>query len=178
MIKALSDKLKALAKSTDGEFRTELKKRLDGKVTDEQIGALKEFIFLMPPTLKILTSYWNDEKIPLEVKKLGSLLTAYIIRRDDLISDEELGLFGYLDDSYIVVAAFLKIEEMFLRDWQEKSTDEIELTRRAQRLIVAARIVIPSVTKSIDEVIDLFEKGEINSFEEYLTSRKKASLLK
>lgn len=175
MIKALSDKLKTLSKSTDSAFRAEIRKRLDGKVTEEQIGAIKEFIFLMPPTLKILNSYWNDEKIPLEVKKLGSLLTAYIIRRDDLISDEDLSLFGYLDDSYIVVSAFLKIQEMYLRDWQDKSPEEMELTRRARDLIVAARIIIPEETGNIDEVIELFERGQINSFEEYLTSRKKAS---
>lgn len=175
MIKALSDKLKELAGSTDNDFRAILKKRMDGKVTEEQIGALKEFIFLMPSTLKVLNSYWNDDKIPLEVKKLASLLTAYVIRRDDLISDEELGLFGYLDDSYIVVAAFLKIQEMFLRDWQEKSTAEIELARRARELIVAARIVAPEVTREIDEVIELFESGKITSFEDYLITRKQAS---
>lgn len=172
MIKALSNKLKELGRTENGEFKAIIKQRLDGKVTDEQVGAIKEFIFLLPSTLKILTSYWNDHKIPLEVKKLSGLLTAYIIRRDDLISDEKLGLFGYLDDSYIVVSAFLKIQDMFLRDWQDKSKEEIELTHRARNLINAPRIVIPKEAGEIDEVIDLFERGEINSFEEYLQSRK------
>lgn len=175
MIKALSEKLKELAKSTDNDFRTILKKRLDGKITEEQVGALKEFIFLLPPTLKVLTNYWNDDKIPMEVKKLGSLLTAYIIRIDDLISDEKLGLFGYLDDSYIVVSAFLKIQDMYLRDWQDKSLQERELTERARKLITAPRIVIPEETAGIDEVLELYVKGHITSFEDYLSSRKRAS---
>jgi uncharacterized membrane protein YkvA (DUF1232 family) len=175
MIKALSNQLKEIAGRTDDEFRAILKERLNGKVTDEQIGTLKEFIFLLPPVLKVLNSYWDDAKIPNEVKKLSGLLIAYIIRRDDLLSEEHLGLFGYLDDSYIVVSAFLKIQEMYLRDWQDKSPEERELTERARKLIVAPRIVIPEETTGIDEVMELYVRGHINSFEDYLTSRKKAS---
>ncbi len=176
MLKALSNKLKELAKNTYDDFRATLKKRMNGKVTEEQISALKEFIFLLPPTLKILSSYWDDSKTPPDIKKLSSLLIAYIIRRDDLLSDEKLGLFGYLDDSYIVVSAFLKIQEMYLRDWQEKSPEERELADRARKLIVAPRIVIPEETTGIDEVMELYVRGHITSFEDYLTSRKKASL--
>ncbi len=175
MLKALSDKLKELARNTDDDFRAAVKKQLDGKVTEEQIGTLKEFIFLLPPTLKILDSYWDDPKTPPDVKKLSGLLIAYIIRRDDIFSDEKLGLFGYLDDSYIVVTAFMKIQEMILRDWQDKSSEERELTERARKLIVAPRIVIPEETTGIDEVMELYIRGHITSFEDYLTSRKKVS---
>jgi uncharacterized membrane protein YkvA (DUF1232 family) len=175
MLKALSNKLKELAKNTDDAFRAAVRKRLDGKATEEQISALKEFIFLLPPTLKILGSYWDDDKTPPDIKKLSSLLIAYIIRRDDLLSDDKLGLFGYLDDSYIVVSAFLKIQETVLRDWQEKSPAERELTERARKLVVAPRIIIPEETAGIDEVIELFVKGHITSFEDYLTSRKRVS---
>lgn len=175
MLKALSSQLQMLAKNDDEKFRAIIKERLDGKVTEEQIGTLKEFIFLMPPTLKILNSYWDDPKTPLDVKKLSGLLIAYIIRRDDLLSDEHLGLFGYLDDSYIVVSAFLKIQEMYLRDWQDKSPEERELWDRARKLIVAPKIVIPEETAGIDEVMELYVRGHITSFEDYLTSRKKVS---
>jgi uncharacterized membrane protein YkvA (DUF1232 family) len=171
MLKALSSKLQELARNTGDEFKAIIKNRLDGKVTDEQIGSLKEFIFLLPPTLKALNSYWDDRKIPLEVKKLSGLLIAYIVRRDDLISDEKLGLFGYLDDSYIVVSAFLRIQDMYLRDWQDKSPEEIEIAGRARKLIIAPRIIIPEETIKIDEMIEMFSDGKINSLEEYLWSR-------
>ena len=171
MINALSNKLKELGRTENGEFKSILKQRLNGKVTDEQAGAIKEFIFLMPPVLKTLIGYWKDSKTPAEVKKLGGLLNAYILRRDDLISDEKLGLFGYLDDSYIVVSTFLKIQDKYLRNWQEKSKEELELAERARRLINAPKIVIPEEASKIDEVIELFERGQIASFEEYLAAR-------
>lgn len=171
MLKALSDQLKKLAENTEDQFTETIKKRLDGKVTDEQISALKKFIFLLPPTLKVLNSYWNDNKTPADVKKLSGLMISYIIRRDDLLSYEEHGLFGYLDDSYLVVSALLRIQKLFLRDWQEKSPEEIDLLERAHKLIVAPRIVIPEETGSIDEFIELFDRGEINSFEDYLAAR-------
>ena len=58
-----------------------------------------------------------------------------------------------------------------MRDWQEKSPEEIDLTERAHKLVVAPRIVIPDETEKIDEFIELFDRGEINSFEDYLSAR-------
>ena len=60
---------------------------------------------------------------------------------------------------------------MYLRDWQDKSPEEMELTDRARKLIIAPRIVIPEESEKIDDIINLFSDGKITSFEEYLMAK-------
>jgi uncharacterized membrane protein YkvA (DUF1232 family) len=168
MLKALADQLKNLANSDSNGFRETVKKRMNGKVTDEQLSALKEFIFLMPPTLKQLNTYWNDKKTPAEAKRLSSYIISYIYSPQDFISEEKHRLFGYLDDSYLVVASFLKIYDTSMRDWTERKQPEIELSSRARELMIVPRLVIPDVTAKIDTMLEQFMNGEISGFEDAL----------
>ncbi len=166
MLNALANHLRLLADSESDNFRQLVKDRLNGKVTDDQIGVLKEFIFLLPPALKQLEGYWRDKSTPAEAKKLSGYIISYIYNPHNFIPEDKFGLFGYLDDSYIVVSAFLHIEDLYLRDWQKKSRAEMELANRARSLMMAPRLVIPEITEKIDKIVSSLMKGEISGFEE------------
>ena len=60
-------------------------------------------------------------------------------------------------------------------EYASTNGDQATVIERARKLIVAPRIVIPEETTGIDEVMELYVRGHITSFEDYLTSRKKAS---
>jgi uncharacterized membrane protein YkvA (DUF1232 family) len=168
MLKALANQLRNLANGDGDDFVEAIKKRMNGKATTEQVTKLKEFIFLMPSTLKQLSGYWSDRSTPVKAKEMSGLIISYVYQPNDFIPESKNGLFGYIDDAYFVVSAFLKIQDLYLRDWQEKSDEEIQLARRARELIVAPRIVIPEEAAKIDRMIDSFMSGEIDSFEEFL----------
>lgn len=170
MLKALANQLRNLADNAADGFVEAIKKRMNGKATEEQITKLKEFIFLLPATLRQLSGYWNDKSTPAKAKEMSGLLISYIYQPNDFIPENKNGLFGYLDDAYVVVSAFLKIQDLYLRDWQDKSDEELQLAQRARELIVAPRIVIPEEAAKIDKMIDSFMGGEIESFEEFLES--------
>ncbi len=172
MINRLANQLKNLAENNDAVFREAIKKRLNGITTDEQIGAVKEFIFLLPPTLKVLTGYWSDKATPHEIKNLSGLIIDYILQPNDFISEDGNGLFGYMDDAYLVVSAFIRIQDLYLRDWQNKSPEEIDLTQRARRLMATPKIIIPDESSRIDEIIDMCINGKIESLEEYISARR------
>jgi uncharacterized membrane protein YkvA (DUF1232 family) len=165
MLKALADQLKTLAEKSYGQFRDEIKTRMNGKVTDEQVSALKEFIFLLPPTLKALNHYWNRKLTPPEAKKASGVIISYILEPNDFLPESKHGLFGYLDDAYFVVSTFIRLQDTYPRDWRDKSREEQELENRARELIVAPRVVIPTETAKIDEMVDLLMKGDISEFE-------------
>ena len=168
MLKALADQLRNLADTTGDKFEEAVKKRLDGKTTDEQISTLKEFVFLLPPVLKQLNGYWNDKSTPTKAKELSGLIISYIYQPNDFLPEGDNGLFGYLDDAYVVVSAFLRIQDLYLRNWQDKTDEERELAKRAVDLIVAPRIVIPDEAARIDKMIDSFMSGETAGFQEFL----------
>jgi uncharacterized membrane protein YkvA (DUF1232 family) len=169
MLKALSQQLRDLADNSFDEFRETIKNRMGGKVTDEQVTTLKEFIFLLPTTINVLNSYWNDKATPPDAKKLSGLVLSYTLKPNDFLPLENYGLFGYLDDAFIVVSAFLHIQDLYLRDWHDKSSEEIELTKRARDLIVAPDIIIPEEATRMREFIGMYLNGEVNSVEEYMS---------
>jgi uncharacterized membrane protein YkvA (DUF1232 family) len=169
MLQALSNELKDLSDNSFEQFREAIKKRLNGQLTEEHVSKLKEFIFLMPPIIKILNGYWNDRTTPTKAKKLSGLILSYTLKPNDFISEEEYGLFGYLDDAYLVVSSFLHIQDLYLRDWQDKSTEEIDLTKRSRDLIVAPDIVIPEEATRMKEFIGMYLDGEVNSVEDYFS---------
>jgi uncharacterized membrane protein YkvA (DUF1232 family) len=172
MLKALADQLRNLASTTDDVFRANVARRMNGKTTEEQISALKEFIFLLPTALKQLSSYWNDRSTPSKAKQLSGLIISYIYQPDDFLPETSNGFFGYIDDAYVVVSAFLRVQDLYIRNWQEKTKEEIDLEKRARQLIVAPRIVIPNEVARIDRMIDSFMTGEIESFDDFLKVRK------
>jgi uncharacterized membrane protein YkvA (DUF1232 family) len=171
MLKVLDDQLRSLANLKDDDFRRAIAARLNGKATEDQVKSVKEFIFLMPPVLKQLTNYWNEKKTPAEAKRLSGFIVTYIFHPDNLISLENNGLFGYIDDAYLVVATFLRMEEMALKDWRAKSSAELELWERCRAHLAAPKLVIPDEVARIDEMIDSIIQGKSSQITELTLNR-------
>ncbi|KPJ49074.1 MAG: hypothetical protein AMJ41_03645 [candidate division Zixibacteria bacterium DG_27] len=158
MLKALTNQLRILAGEDEQGFRKSIEKRLGGRATEEQMKAVKEFIFLLPPVLQQLSNYWNDESFPSEAKRLSGHIITYIYAPHDYLSEEQHGLFGYLDDAYLVVSAFLRIQDSYLKNWQDKSPLELQLVKRARELILVPDLVIPEEAKEIEALLHSWAK--------------------
>jgi len=168
MLNALANHLKNLSEKSQDKFREEVKNRLDGRYTDDQIAAIKEFIFLLPATLKQLSIYWNRKDTPPGAKRVSGFIITYIYQLSDFFPEEEHGFFGYLDDAYFVVRAYLKINDHFLRDWHDKSPDEMLLFDRARQLITVPSLLIPDEAAKIDKMVDSLINGKTGDFEEIM----------
>jgi uncharacterized membrane protein YkvA (DUF1232 family) len=166
MLEALDKQLRTLAQDSYNQFIEEVMERQKGKITDEQLAGLKEFIFLLPATLKQLSIYWNQKDTPADAKRVSGFIIGYIFHPNDFLPEARHGLFGYLDDAYMVVQAYLKIQDHYLRDWHDKSAEDLDLTERARRLIIAPRLIIPEVTAKIDKLLDSLIKGDSTEFEQ------------
>ncbi|HBC46145.1 MAG TPA: hypothetical protein DCZ43_03795 [candidate division Zixibacteria bacterium] len=164
MLNALDNQLRLLAQDYYPKFRENIKERAGGHVNEEQLGALKEFIFLMPITLKQLSIYWNRKDTPAEAKRVSGFIITYIYHPRDLLPEGKNNLFGYLDDAYLVVQAYLKIHDHFLKDWRQLPPEDLELTSRARKLIVAPQMLIPEVAGKIDKMIETLINGDQSEF--------------
>lgn len=167
MLKALDYQLRKLADSPSDNFREIISQRLNGRATDDQVKALKEFIFLLPPVLRQLSRYWDDERMSPTAKRLSGLILTFVINPNDFVSYEKYGLFGYIDDAYLVVSSFLHLENAFPRNWNERPAEEMDLVHRCQELITGPRLVIPEVTKRIDDMIEAILSGKAESFGDF-----------
>ncbi len=171
MLNALELQLRNLARDSYKQFTDEVSGRVKGKPTDEQLAALKEFIFLLPATLRQLSKYWNRKDTPPDAKRVSGFLMTYVYEPNDFLSETRHGLFGFLDDSYLVMQAYLKIQDRFLRDWHQKSFEELELIKRAEKLIVAPQMLIPAITSRIDKIVDALMAGDNAEVERIMANR-------
>jgi uncharacterized membrane protein YkvA (DUF1232 family) len=169
MLTALQNHLRALAAESNGRLKREIEARWGDKVTEEQVQKIKEFIFLMPPALKVLSKYWSEKSTPHKAKHLAGLIITYVYHPHDLISDNEHGLFGYIDDAYLTVSSFIRISDMYLHDWDEKSELERDLAVRAKELIEVPRLLIPKEAKELDEMIENWQKGNVEDIFNHLS---------
>jgi uncharacterized membrane protein YkvA (DUF1232 family) len=170
MLNALENQLKNLAQNNFNKFREEVNERAGGHATEEQISALKEFIFLLPITLRQLSIYWNRKDTPPKAKKVSGFIITYIYQPRDLLPEGKYGLFGYLDDAFLVVQSYLKIHDHFLKDWRQMPPEDLDLTERARKLIMVPQIFIPEIAVKIDKLIDSLINGDQNDFMEYMTN--------
>ncbi len=160
MLKALENQLKSLASQDEEIFLKALQDHLGHKPNEEQVKAVKEFIFLLPPTLKQLSRYLNEPSVPSEVKKISGNIITYIYDPEDYLPEGECGFLGYLDDAYLVVSAYLKLQDVYLKDWRDRSPEDLELLKRVRDLYHIPKIVIPDITAKIDILLESWLKGE------------------
>jgi uncharacterized membrane protein YkvA (DUF1232 family) len=165
MLNALANHLKTLAENSPAKFRAEVKQRLNGKCTDDQIAAIKEFIFLLPATLNQLSLYWNRKDTPPDAKRVSGFIITYIYQLSDFLPEDQHGLFGYLDDAYFVVKAYLQINDRYLRNWQDRSHEEMALSNRAHQLIEIPRHLIPNEADKIDKMVESLMDGRTAEFD-------------
>jgi uncharacterized membrane protein YkvA (DUF1232 family) len=170
MLKALEYQLRALAENDDGKFRKAIEERLGKKPTDEQLKAIKEFIFLLPPILRQLSVYRVGHSVPAPAKQLSGLILTYVFHPHDLIPETRYGFFGYIDDAYLVVSSFLKLENLALKNWQDMTEPERDLFKRASELITVPRLVIPEAVKKIDSAVEKWLSGDSFEFSEFFSN--------
>jgi hypothetical protein len=165
MLNALAIHLKELAEKSPEKFREEVKVKLNGKATDDQVAVIKEFIFLLPATLNQLSRYWNRKETPADAKKVSGFIITYIYQLSDFLPENQHGLFGYLDDAYFVVKSYLQINDRFLRNWHDRTPDELALANRARQLVDIPRILIPAEVDKIDKMVESLMEGKTGDFE-------------
>jgi uncharacterized membrane protein YkvA (DUF1232 family) len=169
MLNAFDNQLRFLAQNYFNRFKDDVRERVGGHVTDDQISILKEFIFLLPITLKQLSIYWNRKDTPAEAKRVCGFIITYIYQPRDLLPEGKHDLFGYLDDAYLVVQSYLRIHDRFLTDWHQLPTEDLEITERARRLITAPQLLIPDVTSKIDKMVESLISGSNEDFDKIMS---------
>ncbi len=164
MLKAMKDQLKNLSLDQDGQFHLILRERVGKRATEILEKRLKQIIVLMPDLISIIYGYWEKEKVNSTTKKLGSYLLTYLYVPKDYLSEEDLGLFGYLDDAYFVAKIYTTVvTEIQISGGKVKGAD-LKLFEEVLSLKKDIRIVILKEAKQIDQLIEDLLQGKEESY--------------
>ncbi len=161
MLIALKEELKRLAADPKDPFHHKIRARVGKRATGMLEKRLKQTVLIMPSLITRIRIYWERKDSSASIKKLGGFLFAYLYNPQDFLSEEEHGLFGYLDDAYLVICIYEKVLEGNLGI----DGEDIEFLKVITKTKKYVESLIPAETKKIKEMVD--EAIADNSFNQF-----------
>lgn len=157
MLIAFKEELKRMAGDANDDFHGKVRKRIGKKATQILEKRLKQFILLMPSLMKRIQIHWKSKDANAASKKLGGFVFAYMYHPHDFLSEDEHGLFGYLDDAYVVASVY----EHVLRNSAKPSPEDQEFIQAIEKTKKYVEMIIPEESKKIEKMIGdvLNDKG-------------------
>lgn len=171
MLRALKNQLRQFADDPNDSFDEKVSKRLNHEFDLKLSKSLKNFVLLLPDMIAQIRIWANDDKVPMEIKRLHGYVLTYLYHPLDLLPEEPNGLFGYLDDAYLVGDVYhrtMMYAKSFLappvldENYSSKISQWLELTRRT----------LPQETKIMDHLLDELVKGNDKSFHDIVARTK------
>jgi uncharacterized membrane protein YkvA (DUF1232 family) len=154
MLKAFNHQLQAMSKDPQDSFTATIRKRVGVREALRFEGPLRKMILAMPAMIAQIRAWSDEAGQPLAIKKLHSFSLAYLYNPTDFLPEKTNGLFGYLDDAYLVASVFQKtIEEIPHAGLQLLEEDSL-LKRKVPDWLDLTRNLIPEESSRIDQMLD------------------------
>ncbi|MDD5657669.1 MAG: hypothetical protein PHF00_10505 [Elusimicrobia bacterium] len=159
MNQALKQDLKTLSRvpndSGVAAFRALFQERAGAQAREVE-QRLRNMILMMPETLERVRLQSTAPDMPKSARRLYGYLLTYIYERKDIIPEDGNGLFGFLDDAYLVTAACRRTS----RSYEPRLKEWLDAMVRA----------LPAEAARLDRVLDGLLDGKADAYEAALRS--------
>lgn len=161
---AVRNQVENLARDPREFFEQRLRDAL-GEETEE-VGDEMLSLVLLTPRLVEQVRRWNElDGLRPEVKRLHGFLLGYLFHDRDLVPEDRLGLFGYLDDAYFAGRIYQLTEhEAFVRAAARAHHLDPDLARKLPDWLEIVQRALPRATSRIDAAIEELLAGRDASF--------------
>ena len=153
MLKALKNQLVLLAEQEQERFVAEVERRCHPTNAADTAAALRELIVAMPDLIAQIRAWAGDPRVPRHEKQLQGFLLTYLYHPTDFLPESSWGLFGYLDDAYLVGRIYLDTLRT-MSDSPASLPNVKEFEAAAPRWLESARQVIPAEAAKIDLLLN------------------------
>ena len=160
MLKALKNQLVLLAEQEQERFVGEIERRCHPQNAAETAAALRELIVAMPDLIAQIRAWAGDPRIPRHEKQLQGFLLTYLYHPTDFLPESNWGLFGYLDDAYLVGRIYVDT----LRTMSDSAASLPDVGKFAAAVppwLESARRVIPAEAAKIDLLLSELRAGNV-----------------
>ncbi len=170
MLTAFKEELKRLAVDPLDPFHQKIRDRIGKRATHLVEKRLKQLILLMPGLVRRIHVHWEKSSAGSEIKRLGGFMFIYLYQPKDFLPEDEHGLFGYMDDAYLVLVVYEKVVRAAGHRGAFDQEDE-EYLKQIQASKRYIKAVIPKESKKIEVMVDkAIENGEYIDFAEALSA--------
>lgn len=171
MLTAFKEELKRLAVDPLDPFHQKIRDRIGKRATRLIEKRLKRLILIMPGLVRRIRAHWEASNAGSEIKKLGGFMFIYLYQPKDFLPEDEHGLFGYLDDAYLVLIVYEKVVRATGNAGGALDKEDEEYLKQIQTSKRYVKAVIPKETKKIETVVDkAIKSGDYRDFAEALSA--------
>ncbi len=152
MLRALKQQLIQLSEEGKEPFLAILKKKVGSSQAKVWAGPLKNFILVLPEMIAQVR-IWSDTKdLSEQIHNLNGNLLTYLYHPADFLHDEGYGLFGYLDDAYLVGSVYHTTLRALGPENSQLAPHQAEIAAQVETWLDVTRRVIPKETALIEKM--------------------------
>ena len=144
MIRKLQARIEKLQSEHQVDFLRQVRQRVGKKASLVLEPRLSDLVLSMPEQLRRLQAHWQSSPDNPAKRRHSDLLYSYVLHPVDLVNEEREGLFGLVDDAYLVSEILLRENPPGLGDFE----------KRLKKGRDAARKVMPLTCRAIVRLID------------------------
>ena len=168
MLSAFKHQLRTLSSQEKENFVNEIKRRTQVPNASQLADQLHDFVLVLPEMIAQVRSWMDDPLASRSVKQLHGFMLTYLFHPVDLIPEVTEGLFGYLDDAYVVGNVYLRtmtpMDPQRVRHLPNLSGISVQLPI----WLDLAQQVLPIETRKIDSMLDDLCEGNDTSFNQIM----------
>ena len=168
MLKAFKNQLKQMSMDPADSFTEHLRRRVGSRQAvrlHEQ--PLRNMILVMPEMLLQIRAWMDEPGMSAELRRLQGFVLTYLYHPKDILPEGHNGLFGYLDDAFLVSLAFRRtLTER--RGLGYDSSMERELAEQLPEWLKHTREVIPREAEQVEHMLDELLIGKTRLYEEVM----------
>lgn len=167
MLAAFKEELKRLAIDPQDPFHQKVRDRIGKRATLVVEKRLKQLILIMPGLVRRIHAHWDQSSAGSEIKRLGGFLFIYLYQPKDFLPEDEHGLFGYLDDAYLVLIVYEKVLCAVANEGGGLGKEDEEYLKHIQSSKRYVKAVIAKEAKKIEAMVEkAIKTGEYRDFAE------------
>lgn len=157
MLNAFQNHLKELAHDTKDPFTSIIKKIVGPSEAPHFEKPVRDMVLAMPAMIRQVGAWSEEPAQPTETRRLHSFLLRYLYHSTDFLSEKNLGLFGYVDDAYIVSRVYARTLEEDDKVGLKPYVERAEIASEVRRWIETTRRLLPDETRKMDQLLSEFK---------------------
>ena len=167
MLKAFKNQLKQMSMDPADSFAELLRRRVGASKVSQHEQPLRNMILVMPDMLAQIKAWIEEPGMSADLRRLQGFVLTYLYHPKDILPEDSNGLFGYIDDAFLVSLAFQRtLAER--RGLGYDSSLERELAGQLPDWLKHAREVIPREAEQVVLMFNELITGKTRLYEEVM----------
>jgi uncharacterized membrane protein YkvA (DUF1232 family) len=158
MLDAFADRLKAEVEKPSTDLQRYLSRYVPSDDLKHAAREVQYFVLHLPEHIKLLGELLSAKETPLVIKMFYASVLAYLLNPHDFLPEDVYGLYGYLDDAYLTVAAMQRTVGHIPRPLRARFAEDIaRVDLSSERLTSVRHYLPPPVLEKLNAALDSFE---------------------